>query len=168
MHWFIKARRGHENGVNTYLMTMISRIPRQILGFTVDKGVKSERIQQMVDDNPIAENYYTDGSMVYLDVYFYDGCHKRNIHDKKDTHIIESVNADLRHYISGLRRKSRCFFRSMETLKAVLYTFINAYNKFGEAKLKCRMPVDYKSQKVTNKYHKFRYPTFSVLDFIWT
>jgi IS1 family transposase len=49
-------------------------------------------------------------------------------------HNVESVNADLRHYIAGLRRKSRCFFRSLETMRAVLTVLINAYNKFGHAK----------------------------------
>jgi hypothetical protein len=71
--------------------------------------------------------------MAYLDVIF-PGKHRRNVHNESDTHLVEGTNADIRHYIAGLRRKSRCFFRSLETLKAVLSIFINAYNQFGEAK----------------------------------
>ncbi len=112
---------------------MISREPRQIMAFEVDDSVRAERIQAMIDRCPPARNYYTDGGRVYLDVNFW-GAHRRNIRDKSDTHIIEGTNADLRHYIAGLRRKSRCFFRSLATLKAVLTLFVNAYNKFGEAK----------------------------------
>ena len=87
----------------------------------------------MVDRTPGATNYYTDGGTVYLDVIFW-GAHQRNIRNKADTHIIEGSNADIRHYIAGLRRKSRCFFRSIETLRAVLSLFIDAYNQFGDAK----------------------------------
>jgi len=114
-------------------MTMVSRQPRQIVAFEVDNSIDSERIQAMVDRSPEAKNYYTDGGVAYLDVIFW-GKHRRNVHTKSDTHIIEGSNADIRHYIAGLRRKSRCFFRSIETLRAVLSLFINAYNQFGAAK----------------------------------
>jgi IS1 family transposase len=114
-------------------MTMISRIPRQILAFEVNSSVKSGHIQSMVDRTPLAQKYFTDGGAPYLDVDFW-GRHHRNVHNKNDTHIIEGTNADTRHYIAGLRRRSRCFFRSSETLKAVLTLFIDAYNRFGEAK----------------------------------
>ena len=114
-------------------MTMVSRFPRQIVGFQVGRSIRALSIQRMVDAAPEAENYFTDGGMVYLDVDFM-GKHRRNIRDKRDTYIIEGINADLRHYIAGLRRRSRCFFRRLETLKAVLTLFINAYNKFGQAK----------------------------------
>jgi IS1 family transposase len=133
--WFQNKRKGHENGVNLYIMTMISRQPRQIVAFAVDNQVKESTIQSMVDSSPMAENYYTDGGGVYLGVDFF-GRHRRNVHNKNDTYIIEGTNADLRHYIAGLRRKSRCFFRKKETLKAVLTNFVEAYNKFGEAKEK--------------------------------
>jgi IS1 family transposase len=131
--WFTCGRKGHENGVNTYIMTMISRIPRQILAFEADNSVKSERIQAMADRMPPAQKYFTDGGVSYLDVNFW-GKHHRNVRNKNDTHIIEGTNADIRHYIAGLRRRSRCFFRSVETLEAVLTLSIDAYNRFGEAK----------------------------------
>jgi IS1 family transposase len=114
-------------------MTMVSREPRQIIAFEVEESVRSEYIQKMVDRSLPAAKYFTDGGAAYLDVNFW-GTHKRNIHNKNDTHIIEGTNADIRHYIAGLRRRSRCFFRSLETLRAVLAIFISAYNKFGEAK----------------------------------
>ena len=113
LFWFIKSRKEHEKGINTYIMTMISRLPRQILGFCVDKCVNSKAIQKITNSVPSADEYYTDGCPAYLDVLF-DGKHKRNVGDKSDTHNIESTNSDLRHYIGGLRRRSRCFFRSDE------------------------------------------------------
>jgi IS1 family transposase len=114
-------------------MTMLSREPRQIIAFAVDSSVNTTLIQKMVDEAPSADVYHTDGGQSYLAVDFI-GHHNRNIHDKSDTYNIEGSNADLRHYIAGLRRKSRCFFRKVETLRAVLSIFVYAYNHFGEAK----------------------------------
>ena len=138
LYWFVGKRKGYENGVNTYIMTMLSREPRQIVAFDVDNSVNAVRIQEMVDNAPQAEKYYTDGGSSYLGVDFI-GRHERNIHDKSDTHNIEGSNADIRHYIAGLQRKSRCFFRRVETLKAVLSIFVYAYNRFGAAKLEYRL-----------------------------
>jgi len=136
-------------------MTMISRELRQIISFDVQFDRQSYRLQGLVDNAPYAENYATDGNLSYLDVIF-PGKHIRNVRNKKDTHIIESINADLRHYIAGLARRSRCFFRSLDTLRAVLEVFIDAYNKFGEAKLKYRVPVSHKNPDKTKGLHKFR------------
>jgi len=134
VYWFISKRKGYENGINTYIMTMLSRQPRQIVAYAVDNSVKAELIQKMVDSTAQAKRYYTDGGNSYLGVDFM-GRHIRNMSNKSDTHNIEGSNADLRHYIAGLRRRSRCFFRSMETLRAVLYVFVHAYNRFGDAKM---------------------------------
>ncbi len=135
LYWFIGKRKGHDNGINTYIMTMLSREPRQIVAYAVDNSVNATLIQEMVDSTSQAKNYYTDGGSVYLGVDF-SGHHARNMRDKSDTHNIEGSNADLRHYIAGLRRRSRCFFRSIETLTAVLYVFVHAYNWFGDAKMR--------------------------------
>ena len=87
----------------------------------------------MVDKAGEAEIYCTDGYSGYLDVVF-PGKHLFNIHSKKDTFIVEGVNADLRHYIPTLARKSRCFPRKLENLQAVLTVFVHAYNRFGRHK----------------------------------
>jgi len=92
----------------------------------------------MVDNTVQAEKYHTDGGNIYLGVDFI-GRHQRNIRDKRDTHNIEGSNADIRHYIAGLQRRSRCFFRKQDTLKAVLALFVYAFNKFGAAKLEYRL-----------------------------
>ncbi len=54
--------------------------------------------------------------------------HIRNIRDKSDTFTVEDVNADLRHSIPLLARQSRCFPRKLETLRAVVDVFVDAYN----------------------------------------
>ncbi len=85
--WFIGRRKGYENGVNTFIMTMLSREPRQIVAFAVDNSVNAEAIQKMVANVPRADNYFTDGGQSYLGVDFISR-HCRNIHDKRDTHNI--------------------------------------------------------------------------------
>jgi len=149
--WFTGERRSHENGVNTYVMTMISRVPRQIVAFAVDKSKSADVLQRIVDAVPPANVYHTDGYYGYAGVDFC-GRHNQNWVNKNDTHLIESTNADLRHYIPGLRRRSRIFYRSLETFHSVLSVFIDAYNKFGDAK------INLKKQR--------RELAFSVLDFL--
>ena len=134
---------------------MVSRLPRQIVGIDAAFDKSPERIQALVDGAPEAENYCTDGYLGYVDVA-YPGRHVRNCCDKSDTFTVESVNADLRHYIPILRRRSRCFPRSLDTLRAVLEVFAEAYNAFGAAKMKFRHGRDPNSRELP----------FSVLDFL--
>ena len=91
----------------------------------------------MVDNASPAEKYCTDGYLGYIDVAYF-GEHIRNTRDKSDTFTVESVNSDLRHYIPILRRRSKCFARSLETMQAVVEVFVDAYNKFGEEKQRFR------------------------------
>ena len=118
-------------------MTMVNRLPRQIAGFDVALDKSPERIQRIVDSAPEANQYCTDGWWGYVDVA-YPGRHIRNIHNKSNTFTVEGVNADLRHYIPILARRSRCFPRTLETLYEVITVFACAYNKFGEAKMRYR------------------------------
>jgi len=133
MYWFIGEKPCSETRENVYLMTMVSREPRQIVGFDVAFDKSTERIQQIVDSAYDAEKYCTDGYWGYVDVG-YPGEHVRNIHNKNDTFTVEGINADLRHYIPLLTRRSRCFARSLDTLRAVVAVFVDAYNRFGIAK----------------------------------
>ncbi len=165
LYWFIKQKANTETKENCYLMTMICPEPRMIVGFEVAMDKGAAHIQNIVDGTPEADFYRTDGYHGYLDVVF-PGDHVRNTRDKKDTHNVESINADLRHYIPVLRRRSRCFCRSLETLQAVIEVFVDAYNAFGVAKLRRRIPTQHKSLEQPKHLHKFRDPPFSVLDFL--
>jgi IS1 family transposase len=138
LYWFVERKPRTETRENVYLMTMVSRKPRQIVGFDVARDKSPERIQKIVDSAPAAEKYCTDGWSGYIDV-IYPGMHVRNTRDKSDTFTVEGVNADLRHYIPILARRSRCFARKLETLYAVVEVFANAYNQFGVAKHKWRL-----------------------------
>ena len=88
------------------------------------------------------------------------------MYNKSDTHNVESINADLRHYIPVLARRSRCFCRKLETLQAVIEVFVDAYNKFGLAKLLYRKPTVRKSGHSCAHLQKFQDLPFYILDFI--
>ena len=156
LYWFIGRKPKTETRENVYLMTMVSRLPRQIVGFDVAFDKSPERIQSIVDNAPYAEKYCTDGWTGYVDVV-YPGQHIRNSRDKSDTFTVEGVNSDLRHYIPVLRRRSRCFCRKLETLRVVLEVFVEAYNRFGVAKSRFRQGRDPNSSREL---------PFSVLDFL--
>lgn len=153
MYWFTNRKPRTETRENVYLMTMVSREPRQIVGFDVAQDKSAWRIQRIVDGAPEAEKYCTDGYVGYLDV-IYPGRHIRNMRDKSDTHTVEGVNADLRHYIPLLKRRSRCFARTLETLQAVVEVFVDAYNRFGAAKF------NHRNHRPTGKF------PFALVDFL--
>jgi IS1 family transposase len=150
---------------NVYVMTMVSREPRQIVGYAVARDKSPERIQGIVDSAPASHQYCSDGYLGYVDVV-YPGAYVRNVRNKKDTFTVESVNADLRHYMEVLTRRSRCFCRTLETLEAVLAVFVDAYNKFGAYKAQYRIPVLHKLSSSSKKLHKFRVLPRSLIDFL--
>jgi len=49
--------------------------------------------------------------------------------DKSQTYSAAGSNADFRHYLAGLRRRSRCFSRKKEALYHAVKIFIHAYNQ---------------------------------------
>ena len=154
LYWFIERKSKTETRENVYIMTAVSRKPRQIAGFDVAFDKSPQRIQSVVDAAPPAQFYCTDGYLGYVDVV-YPGRHMRNICDKSNTFTVEGVNADLRHYIPLLARRIRCFSRKLETLQAVLNLFADAYNAFGVAKMNFRQSHNPKSRELP----------FSLLDF---
>ena len=152
LYWFLEYKPRTETRENVYIMTMVSREPREITGHMVSRDKTAGTIQQMVDAAPTAKQYCTDGYYGYLDVVF-PGKHIFNLHSKKDTFTVEGVNADLRHYIPTLARRSRCFPRKLENLQAVLAVFVQAYNRFGRFKMLYR-----------SRHHSSSVP-FSLFDF---
>jgi len=52
--------------------------------------------------------------------------------DKSHIFTVESVNSDIRKYFAAFQRKSKSFFRSLETLQAIMLVY--AYNKFRKFK----------------------------------
>jgi IS1 family transposase len=129
LYWFVFRNPKTEIRGNVYITILVSRSPRQIVGFDVVFDTASERIQKIADNAPNTKAYATDGFLGCLDVVYFVK-HIRNVIDKSDTFIVEGINADIRHYIPVIARRSRCFIRTLETLLAVVSVFIEVYNRF--------------------------------------
>ena len=113
-------------------MTLVSRDKRQIVGYDIAFDKSRERIQHLVDRAPKASKYYSDAYPAYSEIC-YEGSHL-SLKNKSQTYTVEGVNSDFRHYIPALHRRSKCFFRSIETIKAVFKIFVFAFNRFALAK----------------------------------
>jgi len=138
LYWYVRRKPRRGNGDTLYIMTMICRETRQIIGYDVAFDKTTQRIQAMVDAAPPAEVYYSDGETAYMNVV-YPGEHIRLLQDKSETYSVEGVNADLRHYIPTLARSVRTFPREFKTLRVVVDVFVEAYNRFCMAKYSYRM-----------------------------
>lgn len=49
--------------------------------------------------------------------------------DKSQTYQVEGDNAELRHYLARLARRSRCFSRSLKALGPAVKLFVFAWNR---------------------------------------
>ena len=70
LYWFLERKPHVETQENTYIMTMVSGNPRQIVGHAVSTDKSSQTIQRMVDAALQEKKYCTDGYGGYLDVIF--------------------------------------------------------------------------------------------------
>ena len=87
LYHFIERKARNDTRENVYIIPLISRVPRQIVGFSVAADKSPGRIQDIVDTAPEAENYCTDGYLGYIDIV-YPGKHIRNIRNKSDTFTV--------------------------------------------------------------------------------
>jgi insertion element IS1 protein InsB len=84
-------------------------------------------LQSLIDQAPHAESYYRDAFNTYRELSYW-GKHTA-MWDKSETYSVEGTNADLRHYLARLARKSRCFSRCIEALRRAVDLFVHFYNK---------------------------------------
>ena len=115
-----------------YVITLVSREKRQIVGYDIAFDKSRERIQKLVDSSPKADHYFSDAYSAYSEICYYVS--HTALKNKSQTYTVEGVNSDLRHYIPALHRRSKCFFRSLDTMRAVFKIFVHAFNKFALAK----------------------------------
>jgi IS1 family transposase len=83
-------------------------------------------MQAVVDSAPHATHYYSDAFNTYRELCWW-GEH-RAMYDKSQTCSVEAVNADLRHYLARLGRRSRCFSRCLNALTRAVGLFVRCYN----------------------------------------
>jgi hypothetical protein len=70
LYWFIGKKPRTKTQENVYVMTVVSRTPRQIVGFDAAYDKSPERIQRIVDNAPEEGTYFSDGWNGYTDVVY--------------------------------------------------------------------------------------------------
>lgn len=85
-------------------------------------------LQALLDDSPQAVWYYSDLFATYKALIYTPGTHTP-MPDKSETYRVEGVNAELRHYLARLRRKTRCFSKCVKALHRTIKLFVFAWNR---------------------------------------
>lgn len=98
-----------------------------------------DTIQRLVDTSPPARFYFSDQFANYAEAVYFDSQTHTALPNKSQTYSVEGVNADLRHYLARLRRRSRCFSRSLKALTAAVKLFVFAHNR--RQMHHCRFPL---------------------------
>ena len=109
-------------------MTCVDRATRCILGWRVLWERSADDLQGVVDDAPPAHHYFSDGFNVYPTLMYAPGKHTV-ASGKSQTFSVEGDNAEMRHYLARLGRRSRCFSRRIEALQRAVALFVHAWNR---------------------------------------
>ena len=99
-----------------------------MVGWDVVSERDYETLQAMLDRSPQANQYFSDGFSMYETLVYFPG-HWHAFDDKSHTYSVEADNAELRHYLARLARKSRCFSRSLHALWQAVKLFVFAWNR---------------------------------------
>ena len=87
---------------------------------------EADALQPLADQTAALrpKRYFSDGYGAYKSLLYRRGEHAVAL-GKSETYSVESDNADLRHYLARLGRRSRCFSRSLAALarQVKLFTF---------------------------------------------
>ena len=128
-------------------MTLVDRRTSCILAWAVDFERPATTLQALVDTAPQAQFYYSDLYATYRSLIYTPGSYAAML-DKSETYRVEGDNAELRHYLARLARKSRCFSRCIHALRRAIKLFVYAWNR--------------------RQLHRLRYPAYPahVLDFV--
>jgi IS1 family transposase len=82
----------------------------------------------MVDQAPKAKWYFSDGFDAYQWLWYHFGRFEVS-KGKSETYSVEADNAELRHYLARLARRSRCFSRCPYALECALRVFVYSFNR---------------------------------------
>ena len=85
-------------------------------------------MQQVVDQGQRAKQYFSDQWELYQLLVYYPGKYAVS-EGKCDTYSVEADNAELRHYLARLVRRSCCFSRCIKALRNAVRLFVYAFNR---------------------------------------
>ncbi len=106
----------------------MARATRCIIAYDIAYDCEPERLQALLNAAPSARQYYSDQLPAYTNLVYYPGQHTA-LPNKSQTYSVEGGNAELRHYLARLARRSRCFTRSLPALRDAVKLFVYAWNR---------------------------------------
>ncbi len=120
-----------------------------IVGWAVSPHRELDLLQNLVDTAPPAHFYYSDLYAGWQALLYPAGGHYTPMPNKSETYRVEGDNAELRHYLARLARKSRCFSRCLRALRRAIKLFVFAWNR--------------------RQLHRLRYPKYPahLIDFLY-
>ena len=83
-------------------------------------------MQRVIDRAPHASRYYSDAFNTYRELCWWGEHH--SMYDKSETYSVEGNNAEFRHYLARLTRRSRCFSKCIEALRRAVELFVWCWN----------------------------------------
>jgi IS1 family transposase len=108
-------------------MTLVDRATRCFLSWRVVYDRTAAMAQEMLYEAP-AQGYFSDRFQMYFNLH-YGVSHYLAMWDKSETYAVEAGNAELRHYLARLARRSRCFSRCIDALRRHVKLFVYAWNR---------------------------------------
>lgn len=118
-HWGEKKR--------IYILTIVDRTTRCFLGYKIVWERTQAAIQDLVDEAVKAKHYFSDAFDAYERLWYHNG-HYEVSEGKTDIYSVEGDNAEVRHYLASLARRSRCFSRCEKALDWAIKLFIYCFN----------------------------------------
>ena len=82
----------------------------------------------MLNEVTQGQRYYSDLFAAYQTLLYWPAEHFP-MPDKSETYSVEADNAELRHYLARLARRSRCFSRCAQALRRAVQLFVFAWNR---------------------------------------
>jgi len=119
---------GQKNEV--YVVTAVDRATRCIVGHSIVPQRSFEVFQDVIDQGPRAEHYFSEGLAAYADIYYHEISHAAVL-DKSQTSSVEGDNAELRHYLSVALEYALFFQESGSS--AACRGFVCALSEFTSA-----------------------------------
>ncbi len=108
-------------------MTLVDRRTSCILAWAVEPHREMTTRQQLVDEAPPADYYYSDLFATYRQLIYTPGRYTP-VPGKSETYRVEGDNAEMRHYLARLARRSRCFSRCIHALRRAIRLFVYLWN----------------------------------------
>jgi IS1 family transposase len=109
-------------------VTEVDRATRCIVSWAVLWERTWDALQETIERAAPAQQYYSDAFPTYETLVYYPGTHAV-APGKSQTYSVEADNAELRHYLARLGRRSRCFSRSIDALRRAVKLFVHAWNR---------------------------------------